>query len=128
MSNGHEEQRSMVPTPTQEVFTENSILVYRALRASWLQVLYRPDMASQSIAHMDLSSGQRFTFSPWAGSRLPLLTTSAPTRASIISSSGGPACAGHADRPVRLGPASNATPQQQHPRTNRSRSPIPSAT
>ena len=43
-----------------------------------------------------------------AGSRLALTHVSKPKRASITASSAEPACAGHADRLVRLGPPTAA--------------------
>ena len=42
-------------------------------------------------------------------------------RAPLTASSARPACAGHADRLVRLGLASDSAPDQQHPRADRSR-------
>lgn len=72
---------------------------------------------------MDLAGVQRLTCSLPAASRLPSIThNSTRNRAAIIFSYGGPACTGHADRLVRLGPASDTAPQPRHPHADRSHS------
>jgi len=105
---------------TYEVLDRKKQSAHTTLRAKRLHTSPRPDIALQRGAHMDLADVQRLTGSPPAGPPIALThpRLDISNRAPITASSAGPACAGHADRLVRLGPASESA-------TAPSRRPVP---
>jgi hypothetical protein len=78
---------------------------------------------------MDLAGAQRLTRFPQTISRLPSNTdNSRRNRTTIIISYKGSACAGHEDRLVCLGPASDPALPRRHAHADLSRSSLDSGT
>jgi hypothetical protein len=77
---------------------------------------------------MNLAGIQRLTCSLPEAPPLVLTHNSTANRATSISSSGEPSCAGHTDRLVRLRSAPDFAHHQGHPHTDGSRSNLDSVT